>query len=192
MTASPRTGIVPGTTARLTYPVFAVSGGIGATQDEIQQLLATRVTGLVDGYRSREGLRTARITATIGRWEGYLSVRLDVVADFGGAHGDDSTTALVVDTRTGAAAAPTDLFTDVGAVDDIMRSTIGGQPGVAGPAEVGQLTMRAGAPGGLAWYVDADGLHWVLDQCADTPCTAGQPEAVVAWPRLAALVKAGR
>lgn len=191
VTASPRTTTVPGTSGRAIYPAFAVSGGTPPVTDRIHQLITGHVTGLIDAYRHRAGLRTLQITAgAIARWDHYLSVRLDTIDDLGGPHGKNTTTtALVINTRTGSPAAAGDLFTDVAAVDELMRSAISHRAGPKDSTQVGKLTMRSGAAAGLSWYPAADGLHWVLDRCLYPHCAAGQPQAVVAWRQLTALVK---
>jgi len=187
VTAAPRTTTVPGTSRRATVPAFTVSGGTTDTADRIRRLLSKHVTGLVDGYRNRADLRTLQITAAaIEPWEDYLSVRLDTTDDFGGPHGTDTTTALVMDTRTGSPATAGDLFTDITAVDEIMRTALAGRPGPDRPTEIDELTMRSGTGIAPVWYPADDGLHWVLDECAHTPCVTGPAEAIVAWPELAA------
>lgn len=190
VTASPRTATVPGTTATATYPEFTVSGGTPLVADQIRELLTREVSGVVGAYRDRGGLRLVRITAAaITVWGRYLSVRLDTVDDFGGPHGNNTSTAVVADTRTGARATAGDLFTDVPAVDEAMRAALVRQAGLKDTTQVGRLTMRSGAGSGLSWYPAADGLHWVLDRCTFAPCALSQPEAVVPWPSLTALVK---
>lgn len=199
MTASSRTSAVTGTNALVTYPVPVMSGGQPAAARRAETVLTEVIDGRLAGFRTTVGTGepadnppTLEITVgVVARWRNYLSVRFDQIADYGGAHPDNTAAAVVIDTDTGSSVGPARLFTDVGAVDQLMREAISQAAGPSVDATgVRGLTMTPGAGGStrpLAWYPAADGLHWVVDRCAIAACAVTQPAAVLPWDRLAAL-----
>jgi hypothetical protein len=116
-----------------------------------------------------------------------------VVDDFGGAVPSNTSTAVVIDKRTGSAVAAADLFTDVDAVDATMRTAIrhATEPMPAEPGDLASLTTAAAADDlttPLTWYPTDAGLHWVVDRGAVASDAQGEPAATVPWSGLDGLV----
>jgi hypothetical protein len=127
------------------------------------------------------------------QWGHTVSIVLDVVDDFGGAVPSNTSTAVVIDKRTGHAVSAADLFTDVDSVDAVMRTAIrdATRPMPARPRDLAPLTMNAETSDlttPLTWYPTAAGLHWVVDRGAVASDAQGEPRATVPWSRLAGLV----
>jgi len=182
--------------ATLTYPVASVSGGAPGVDARIGTVLNGRVEDLVQSFRTRidqqdpaaQPLMLQITPENPGVWRQFLSVRLDVLEDFGGAHPSNSAAAVVIDSRSGAAVGAEQVVPDVESVDRLMQASI---QRAAGPtvdaAAVATLSMRPGQDGTtapLAWYPAPDGLHWVVDRGAIAAEAAGTPSTVLAWNRL--------
>jgi hypothetical protein len=200
VTFSTRTETIDG--AVLTYPVAQAHGGAADVAARIDTALNGRIDDLIGSFRSRSGdldpapeqLMLEITPATTGSWRQFLSVRFDVLENFGGAHPANSSSAVVINSRDGSLVGAEQVFSDVAGADQLMRTSIAQ---AAGPSvntdEVGALSMQPGPDGGtgaLAWYPAADGLHWVVDRGAIAAEAVGQPTAVVPWTQLGALLRA--
>ena len=192
---------VPDTAATTTYPSVTVTGGSSEIQDSIQDAVATQVTAEIDAYRRQligldETARPLTQSVTVrsdAQWGHTVEIVLDVVNDFGGAVPSNSSTSVVVDRRTGNALGAADLFTDVSAVDAIMRTALRAatEPAPATPKDVAALTMTPGVNGlttPLTWYPTEDGLTWVVDRGAIASDAQGEPTATVPWSALAGVI----
>jgi hypothetical protein len=187
--------------ASATYPVATASGGAPKVAPRAATELDNRVNDLIQSFRTRVGqqdqaaqhLALLITPETSGIWRHFLSIRLDVLEDFGGAHPSNSSAAVVIDIRSGAAIGAEQVFTDVEGADQLMRASIRRAAGPSVDAEaVATLSMRPGTDGTtspLTWYSAPDGLHWVVDRGAIAAEAAGQPSTVLPWNQLSALLQ---
>jgi hypothetical protein len=195
---------IDGTRATTSYPLVNVTGGSTTLERRITDAVNARIVAEVADYRHRLaalGADTKPLTQTItvrsdAQWGHTVSIVLDVVDDFGGAVPSNSSTAVVIDKRTGSAVAATGLFTDVDAVDATMRTAIrqATEPMPSSRRDLASLTMRAAADElttPLTWYPTDTGLHWVVDRGAVASDAQGEPAATVPWSDLAGLVAPG-
>ena len=202
---TPHTVDIDGTKATSNYPLINVTGGTAKLEKQVMDAANAKIVAEVDGYRRQLrnlGLTSQPLTQTItvrsdAQWEHSVSIVFDVVNDFGGAVPTNTSTAAVIDKRTGHAVSATDLFTDVPAVDRIMRRAIqrATEPAPATSEAVASLSMDDTATGltsPLTWYPTKDGLHWVVDRGAVASDAQGEPAATVSWTRLAGEIKAQR
>jgi hypothetical protein len=197
-----RSQTLAGTTADATYPVPEVTGGAPGVAARADEALTRRVDELVEAFRTQvlapemptENLLLEVTADTVETWRQYLSVRFDQIANFGGARPTNSSAAVVIDTRTGSAVTADQVFTDIEAVDRLMRQQITTEVGAgAYPDAIATLTMRPGTSAGtapLTWYPASDGLHWVVDRDAIAAGAIGQPDAVLPWSQLTRFVRA--
>lgn len=204
LTFTSRTSHVEATAATATYPQLAVSGGDPGLRRTLEGAVKTRVVALIDAYRNRlisQDCADKPVTQTItvranAQWGHYVSIVLDNVEDFAGAVPTTSSTAVVIDKRTGRAASAADLFTDVSTVDALMRTAIGTatQPMPPTKEDLAALSMTLPANGitrPLTWYPTQEGLHWVVDRGAIASDAQGEPSATLSWTRLTALLHPG-
>lgn len=204
MSFTPHERPIDGTAARTSYPLVNVSGGSTALERHLMDAVNQRIVAEIDDYRGRLtslGVQKRPLTQTItvrsdAQWGHTVSIVLDVVDDFGGAVPSNTSTAVVIDKRTGNAVAATDLFNDVEAANAVMRTAIrqAAQPMPATRRDVAALTMDAAAghlTTPLTWYPTSAGLHWVVDRGAVASDAQGEPAATVPWSRLDALVVPG-
>jgi hypothetical protein len=196
--------ILPGG-ATVAYPQPQVTGGAPGIAARARTLLSERVEALVARFRSQvgdqgqSGAPEAEVPmsltiepAPVLSWRQYVSVRLDVITNLGGARPSNSSSAVVLGVTSGAQVQADEIFTDVDAVDRLMRERIAESAGPLRYAdEVARLSMRPGTDGStepLAWYVGPEGLHWVVDRDAIAAGAVGQPEALLPWSALAGLM----
>lgn len=204
LTLTPRTEAVPGRNATVSYPLATVAGTDPVPARRLAATVNARIGLLREGYRARlaslSGAGSPFTQAirfrTDGRWGRTVSIVLDDIEDNGTAIADGRTVAVVADVSTGKALTATDLFTDVDAVDALMRKAVLAAvgPGQVTPQALGRLSMRPGAHGSTrppAWYPTAQGLHWTVDPQDLGPQVQDAVEAVVDWNRLAGLLAPG-
>jgi hypothetical protein len=185
--------------ARATYPVPEVIGGAPGVAARVDKALTRQVRALVRSFREQakepgmpaDNLFLEVTADTAGTWHQYLSVRFDVVANFGGAHPSKSAAAVVIDTDSGKAVSADEVFTDIDTVDRLMRLRITAAAGAGDtyPDAIAKLTMRPnednkGSTAPLAWYLAPEGLHWVVDGGAAAASPLGNLEAVAPWSEL--------
>jgi hypothetical protein len=197
-----RTGPVPGTAARTTYPQVVISGADPDLQRHLTDTITTRINAMIDRYRTRlqsQGLTSRPLTQQIGvradaQWRHTVSIVLDDLEDYGTTPPVATSAALVFDPRTGHEVAATDLFADVDAVDALMRKEIRKitHPGPAAARTLDGLSMHSsGSTSSLTWYTTPDGLQWLINPGVLAPDDQGQPGAMISWSRIPALLKPG-
>jgi hypothetical protein len=187
-----------GAAATATYPLIAVSGAGPGLRHRLAETVNCRIGVLMDRYRNQLVSRHqtgAPLTQTItvrsdAQWGHTVSIVFTDEESFADRAPRIAITAVVIDTRTGRSIAPADLFTDINAVDGLMRKAIRAKspPNDATVARVASLTMRPGKDGTsspLTWYPTADGLRWIVDRGAITSKVKGELAVTVAWPTLA-------
>jgi hypothetical protein len=188
-----------GTRPEITYQVPAVSGGRPHVASRIEAMLTSRISRQIEAYRERlagsdppGSPPTLQITiGSVERWGRYLSVRVDQVASCCGPQTHNTSFALVLDTENGSAVNANQLLTDTSVVDLLMREAIIRKAGTTvDSSAAAKLSMIPDTTGGtrpLAWYPAADGLHWVIDQCAIAACRIGQLQTTLPWTQLTGL-----
>ena len=192
-----------GTNATSTYPLVVVTGGTPKLEKQVMDAANAKIVAEIDAYRRQLralGLTSRKLSQTItvrsDAQAGHaVSIVFDIVNDFGGAVPTNTSTAAVIDKRTGHAVRATDLFTDVPAVDRIMRRAIqqATEPAPATAADLAPLSMGDTATGltsPLTWYPTKAGLRWVIDRGAVASDAQGEPTATVPWTRLAGEIAA--
>jgi len=192
-----------GTKATSTYPLVVVTGGTPKLEKQVMEAANAKIVAEINAYRKQLhtlGLTSRRLTQTItvrsDAQAGHaVSIVLDVVNDFGGAVPTTTSTAAVIDKRTGHAVRATDLFADVPAADRIMRRAIqrATEPAPATAEDLAALSMDDTATGltsPLTWYPTKAGLRWVVDRGAVASDAQGEPAATVSWTRLAGQIRA--
>ncbi|KQV75444.1 hypothetical protein ASC61_10755 [Aeromicrobium sp. Root344] len=192
-----------GTKATSTYPLVVVTGGTPKLEKQVMDAANAKIVAEIDAYRKQLralGLASRKLTQTItvrsDAQAGHaVSIVFDVVNDFGGAVPTSTSTAAVIDKRTGRAVRATDLFNDVPAVDRIMRRAIqrATQPAPATSEDLASLSMddtTTGLTSPLTWYPTKSGLHWVVERGAVASDAQGEPAATVSWRRLAGEIAA--
>jgi len=194
---TPHSVPVDGTKATSNYPLVVVTGGTPKLQKQVMDAANAKLVAEIDAYRKQIralGLTSRKLTQTItvrsDAQAGHaVSIVFDVVNDFGGAVPTNTSTAAVIDKRTGRAVQATDLFDDVPAVDRIMRKAIqrATEPAPAETEDLASLSMDDTATGltsPLTWYPTKAGLRWVVDRGAVASDAQGEPTATVPWKRL--------
>ena len=194
---TPHTVDVDGTKATSNYPLIVVTGGTPKLEKQVMDAANAKIVAELNAYRKQLrdlGLTSRRLSQAItvrsDAQAGHsVSIVFDVVNDFGGAVPTNTSTAAVIDKRTGHAVRAKDLFDDVPAVDRIMRRAIqrATQPAPATPDALESLSMDDTATGltsPLTWYPTKAGLHWVVDRGAVASDAQGEPAATVSWTRL--------
>lgn len=200
---TPHSVPIDGTKATSNYPLVVVTGGTPKLEKQVMDAANAKIVAEVNGYRRQLralGLTSRKLTQTItvrsDAQAGHaVSIVFDVVNDFGGAVPTNTSTAAVIDKRTGHAVRAADLFDDVPAVDRIMRRAIqrATEPAPASSEDLTSLSMDDTATGltsPLTWYPTKDGLRWVVDRGAVASDAQGEPAATVSWTRLASEVSA--
>ena len=191
------------TKATSNYPLVVVTGGTPKLEKQVMDAANAKIVAEVNGYRRQLralGLTSRKLTQTItvrsDAQAGHaVSIVFDVVNDFGGAVPTNTSTAAVIDKRTGHAVRAADLFDDVPAVNRIMRRAIqrATEPAPASSEDLTSLSMDDTATGltsPLTWYPTKDGLRWVVDRGAVASDAQGEPAATVSWTQLASEVSA--
>jgi hypothetical protein len=192
---------IDGTKATSTYPLVVVAGGDEALNRSVTDAVNTRLTARIDRYRTQllnlelaDQTLSQEITVRAdAQWGHDLSIVFDEIDDFGGAVPSNSSTAVILDKRTGGPVQAAEVFTDVPEVDKIMRKAIRvvTLPAPASREDLATLSMtpqKDGLTGPLTWYPTATGLHWVVDRGAVASDAQGQPAATVPWATLTALL----
>ncbi len=195
---------IDGTKATSTYPLVVVSGGDKALNRAVMDAVNTRLVARINRYRTqleslgltKEPLSQTITVRTDAQWGHDVSIVFDEIDDFGGAVPSNSSTAVILDKRTGLAVQASDLFTDVPEVDKIMRKAIqvATLPQPAAREDLATLSMtpqKNGLTGPLTWYPTSTGLHWVVDRGAVASDAQGQPTATVPWATLKSLLSKG-
>lgn len=197
---TPHTSAVPGVDVTVTYPVATVSGGDAGIRRRVALAVNSRITALRSAYHARAARlpQSGPLTQTIrfrtqAQWGHTLSIVLDDIEDNGTAIADSISVALVLDTRTGRALTAADLFTDLPAVDALMRAAVlrSVPPGTVRAPDLARLSMHPDGQGftrPLAWYPTTRGLHWQIGAGAIADETAGDLEVTVGWDRLTAFL----
>ncbi len=192
-----------GTKATSTYPLVVVTGGTPKLGKQVMDAANAKIVAEINTYRKQLralGLTSRKLSQTItvrsDAQAGHaVSIVFDVFNDFGGAVPTSTSTAAVIDKRTGRAIQATDLFNDVPAVDRIMRRAIqrATEPAPATTEDLAALSMDSTSTGlssPLTWYPTKSGLHWVVDRGAVASDAQGEPTATVSWTRLAGEISA--
>ncbi|KQV73988.1 hypothetical protein ASC61_02620 [Aeromicrobium sp. Root344] len=192
-----------GTKATSTYPLVVVTGGTPKLEKQVMDAANAKIVAEINAYRKQLralGLTSRRLSQTItvrsDAQAGHaVSIVFDVVNDFGGAVPTTTSTAAVIDKRTGHAFSATDLFADVPAADRIMRRAIqrATEPAPATAEDLAALSMDDTATGltsPLTWYPTKAGLRWVVDRGAVASDAQGEPAVTVSWARLAGQIAA--
>jgi hypothetical protein len=190
-----------GTKATSTYPLVVVTGGSGNLNRMVMDSVNTRLVALMDDYRARlkssgqtkKALSQEITVRSDAQWGHDVSIVVDVIDDFGGAVPSSTSSAVIIDKRTGKAVSATDLFTDVSAADKIMRRAIrkATMPIPATSQDLAALSMAPRADGltlPLTWYPTSTGLHWVVDRGVVASDAQGEPTATVSWAQLDSLL----
>ena len=192
-----------GTKATSTYPLVVVTGGTPRLEKQVMDAANAKIVAEVNAYRKQLrtlGLTSRKLSQSItvrsDAQAGHaVSIVFDVVNDFGGAVPTTTSTAAVIDKRTGRTVRATDLFADVPAADRIMRRAIqrATEPAPATSEDLAALSMDDTATGltsPLTWYPTKAGLRWVVDRGAVASDAQGEPAATVSWSRLAGQIRA--
>ena len=200
---TPHSVDIDGTKATSNYPLIVVTGGSAKLEKQVMDAANAKIVAELNAYRKQLGdlgLTSRKLSQTItvrsDAQAGHsVSIVFDVVNDFGGAVPSNTSTAAVIDKRTGRAVRATDLFNDVPAVDRIMRRAIqrATEPAPASSEDLASLSMADTATGlssPLTWYPTKSGLHWVVDRGAVASDAQGEPAATVSWTRLAGEITA--
>ena len=200
---TPHSVPIDGTKATSNYPLIVVTGGTPKLEKRVMDAANAKLVAEIDAYRKQLralGLTSHKLHQTItvrsDAQAGHaVSIVFDIVNDFGGAVPTNTSTAAVIDKRTGHAVRATDLFNDVAAVDRIMRRAIqqATDPAPATTEDLASLSMGDTATGltsPLTWYPTKAGLRWVVDRGAVASDAQGEPTATVPWTRLAGQIAA--
>jgi hypothetical protein len=198
---TPHTIPIDSTKATSTYPLVMATGGDDALNRAVMEAVNTRLVARIQRYRAQLlSLHIAKkpLSQTItvradNQWGHDVSIVFDEINDFGGAVPSNSSTAVILDKRTGQAVQATDVFTNVATVDKVMRKAIrkATLPAPAAWEDLATLSMtpqKNGLTAPLTWYPTSTGLRWVVDRGAVASDAQGEPTATVPWATLQSLL----
>lgn len=204
LTFTPQTQPITGTTATTNAPRVSATGGDPAVRKQVVSTIRASITRLVERYRERlvnsgetsaGGTQSITVTAE-ARWQHTLSLVLNV-ADDNPATGQQtaSSAAIVLDRRSGRAVPVSALFSDLNAVDGLVRQALRATtpPGALTPAALRALTLRPTqdpASDPVTWYPAPNGLHVTIDRQTLPGGGTGQLSATVGWARLSPFLSA--